>query len=142
MKCLCTVIPNIHVLTVPAPTISFSGRLVSPVDLSSTPLYSGTVFTLTCVVELVSEVDNTVIVLTSWNKDGSMINSSDRVSVNTTAAQSTTVYVYESDVVFNPLSNMESGGDDGDYTCSADVQNDDYITGSTNSSTQAIAVEG
>ena len=132
----------INVLIVPAPAITFSGRLVSPADLSSTPLYSGTVFTLTCVVELVSEVDTTVTVLTSWNKDGSVISSSDRVSVITTATQSTTSYVYESDVVFNPLSNLESGGDDGDYTCSADVQNDSYITGSTSSGTQTIVVEG
>ena len=115
---------------------------MSPVDLSSTPLYSGTVFTLTCVVELVSEVDTTVTVLTSWNKDGSVISSSDHVSVITIAAQNTTLYVYESDVVFNPLSNMESGGDDGDYTCSAEVQNDTYITGSINSGTQTITVEG
>ena len=141
---------NVHVqlyplpnfVTVPAPTITFSGRLLSPVDLSSTPLYSGTVFTLTCLVELVSEVDTTVTVLTSWNKNGSVISSSDRVSVITTAVQSTTLYVYESGIVFNPLSNMESGGDDGDYTCSADVQNDSYITGSTSSGTQTIAVEG
>ena len=116
---------------------------MSPVDLSSTPLYSGTVFTLTCVVELVSEVDTTVTVLTSWNKDGSMISSTSRISVDSEAVQNITfMFLYESDVVFNPLSNMESGGDDGDYTCSAEVQNDTYITGSINSGTQTIAVEG
>ena len=115
---------------------------MSPVDLSSTPLYSGTVFTLTCLVELVSEVDTTVTVLTSWYKDGSMINSSDRVSVDSEAEQNTAfMNMYESDVVFNPLRNMQSGGDDGNYTCSADVQNDDYITGNTNSGTQTMAVE-
>ena len=133
----------INVLAVPVPTITFSGRLrLSPVDLSSTPLYSGTVFTLTCLVELVLEVDTTLTVLTSWYKDGSVISSSDRVLVITTAVRRTVSYVYESDVVFNPLSNMESGGDDGDYTCSADVQNDSYITGSTSSGTQKIVVEG
>ena len=116
---------------------------MSPVDLSSTPLYSGTVFTLTCVVELVSEVDTTVTVLTSWNKNGSMISSPGRISVDSMAVQNTTfMYVYESDVVFNRLSNMESGGDDGDYTCSSEVQNDTYITGRTNSGTQTIAVKG
>ena len=116
---------------------------MSPVDLSSTPLYSGTVFTLTCVVELVSEVDTTVTVLTSWNKDGSVISSSSRISMDSEATRNTAfMNIYESDVVFNPLSNVESGGDNGDYTCSAEVQNDDYITGSTNSGTQTIAVEG
>ena len=144
---MCNVYVQLYLLsndvTVPAPTITFSGRLVSPVDLSSTPLYSGTVFTLTCVVELVSEVDTTVTVLTSWNKDGSMISSSSRISVDSAAVQNTAfMNMYESDVVFNPMSNMESGGDDGDYICSADVQNDSYITGSTNNDTQTIAVEG
>ena len=132
----------INVLTVPVPNITFSGRLMSPVNLSSTPLYSGTVFTLTCLVELVLEVDAIVTVRTSWYKDGSMISSSDRVSMITTAVPRTISYVYESDVVFNPLSNMEPGGDDGNYTCSADVQNDSYITGSTSSGTQKIVVEG
>ena len=116
---------------------------MSPVDLSSTPLYSGTVFTLTCVVELVSEVDASVTVLTSWNKDGSRISNTSRISVDSVAVQNTIfMYVYESDVVFSPLSNMESGGDNGDYTCSAEVQNVTYITGSTSSGTQTIAVEG
>ena len=132
-----------NILTVPAPTITFSGQLVSPVNLSSMLLYSGTVFTLTCVVELVSEVDTTVTVLTSWNKNGSMISSGSRITVDSEAVQNTTfMYVYESDVVFNPLSNMKSGGDDGDYTCSAEVQNEDYITGSSSSGTQTIAVKG
>ena len=132
-----------NILTVPAPNITFSGQLVSPVGLSSTPLYSGTVFTLTCVVELVSEVDTTVTVLTSWNKNGSMISNTSRISVDSMAVRNSTfMYVYESDVVFSPLSNMEPGGDDGDYTCSAEVQNNTYITGSSSSGTQTIAVEG
>ena len=132
-----------NTLAVPAPTITFSGQLVSPVDLSSTTLYSGTEFTLTCVVELVSEVDTNVTVLTAWNKNGSMISNTGRISVDGVAIQNTIfMFVYESKVVFNPLSNMESGGDDGVYTCSAEVQNDEYITGSSSSGTQRLAVEG
>ena len=91
-------------------------------------------------MELVSEVDTTVTVLTSWNKDGSMISSTSRISVDSEAVQNTAfMNMYESDVVFNPLSNMESGGDDGDYTCSAEVQNDTYIIGCTNSDTWTIS---
>ena len=72
-----------------------------------------------------------------------MISSSSRISVGRVASQSTIfMYVYESNVVINPLSNMESGGDDGVYTCSAEVQNDEYITGSGSSGSQTIAVEG
>ena len=130
-------------LTVPVPTVNFLGLLVNQFDLDSTTLYSGTVFTLTCVVMVVPEVDTTVTVLTSWSKGGSMISSTDRVFVDTIAQQNLFhMIVYDSGIVFNPLSNMELGGDDGNYTCSAQVQDDDYVTGSNSSGTQTIAVEG
>ena len=106
-------------------------------------LYSGTVFTLECNVVLVSEVDTTVTVLTSWSKDGSGISSTDRISVDSIASHVVddivlSQVVYVSGLIFNPLSNMESGGDDGSYTCSAQVLNDTYITGSDNSGTANI----
>ena len=114
------------------------------VSYQSIPLYSGTVFTLECIVLLVPEVDTTVTVLTSWSKDGSDISSTDRISVDSVAHDSMASYgvLYVSGLIFNPLSNMESGGDDGNYTCSAQVLDDGYITGSTISITQTIAVEG
>ena len=127
-------------LTVPEPTITFFGQLA--VDYRFTRLYSGTVYTLTCVVIPVSEVDTTVTILTSWSKDGRMISSTDRISVESMASQSLFRDAYVSEVVFNPLSNMESGGDGGDYTCSVQVQDDDYITGSNSSGIQTIAVGG
>ena len=72
-----------------------------------------------------------------------MITSTDRVSVDTIAQQDMFhMIVYDSSIVFNPLSNMQSGGDDGNYTCSAQVLNDTYITGSNNSGTETITVEG
>ena len=115
---------------------------MNTVDQHST-LYSGTVFTLTCVVVLVPEVDTTVTVLTLWSKDGSMISSTDRISVDAIVHQNMFhIFVYDSSIVFNPLSNMESGGDDGNYTCSAQVLNDTYITGSDNSGSDPIVVEG
>ena len=129
-----------HPLTVPTPTITFTGRLVSPVDLSTATLYSGTVFTLTCVVELVPQVDSNVTVLTSWTKNGSTINNTGRITVDSEAATITSS-VYGSDVVFDPLSDMESGGDNGNYTCSAEVGNSTYITGSSAAGTQTISVE-
>ena len=109
-------------------------------------LYSGTVLTLECNVLLVSEVDTIVTVLTSWSKDGSDISSTDRISVDSIALHVVddiaSQVVYVSGLIFNPLSNMESGGDDGSYTCSAQVLNDTYITGNGKSSTDTIAVEG
>ena len=116
---------------------------MSPVNLVSTTLYSGTVFTLTCIVELIPEVDTTVSVLTTWSKDGMNITNTSRITVDSVAVHDTTItFIYESDIVFNPLSNMASGGDDGQYTCSAQVKDSEYITGSSNSFTQDIIVEG
>ena len=112
---------------------------MSPVDSSAT-LYSGTVFTLTCVVELVPQVDTSVTVLTSWTKNGPAITNTSRITVDSEADEITSS-MYGSDIVFNPLSNMESG-DDGDYTCSAQVKDAKYITGNSSSGTHTISVEG
>ena len=111
-------------------------------DLSSAVLYSGTVFTLTCVVELVSEVDTPVTVLTNWTRNGSHLTNTSRLAVDSVAVQTITSYRYESDVRFNPLSNTQAGGDDGNYTCSARVLSGEYITGSNTSGVQEISVEG
>ena len=114
---------------------------MSAVNLSTATLYSGTVFTLTCVVELVPEVDISVTVLTSWTKNGRAINSTDRISVDSEADEITSSE-YGSDIVFNPLSNMQPGGDDGNYKCSAQVKDAKYITGNSSSGTHTISVEG
>ena len=138
-----TYCPPIAFLPVSAPTISFTGWLLSTVDLSSTSLYSGTVFSLICVVELVPEVDTPLTVLTSWDKDGSRISSSDRISVASMAYKtSRSMYIYDSNVTFNPLSNQQSGGDGGEYSCLAQVLDNDYITGNGSSNMQTVAVEG
>ena len=130
--------------TVPEPTISFTGRVVSPVNLSSVTLYSGTVFNLTCVVELVKEVDTNLSVLTLWAKDDAAISSdTGRISVDTEAVRSSSVvYVYESNVEFDPLSNAVSGGDGGNYTCSVTVGSSEFTSATTASDTQTITVEG
>ena len=117
--------------------------MVTPVDLFSSTLYAGTVFTLTCGVELVEEVNTPVDITTTWSKDGANLTSSGRVSVSTTASQSEgDNSLYQSVVVFDPLSNQEEGGDDGTYTCSALVQSSAYITGSSAEGSQEILVEG
>ena len=98
---------------------------------------------MTCEVELVPEVDTPVTVSTSWSKDRVDLHGSQRISVDSMASQpGSTTYMYGSDLVFTPLSNQESGGDDGEYTCTATVQNSIYITGSNHDGTKMIAVEG
>ena len=123
--------------TVPKPNITFSG------SLSFTSLYSATVFSLTCVVKLVPEVDAKISIITTWNKDRSATDSSDRIKPDSMASQNNSIsYVYESILVFNPLSNMKTGGDDGNYTCSVEVKGGDFFTGISTNATQAIEVKG
>ena len=101
-------------------------------------------FTLTCVVELVPEVDITVTVLTSWSKDGINITNTSRITADSMAVQTTTTtaVIYESDIMFDPLSNMQSGGDDGNYACSVQVKDQGFINGSSQTGTQDISVKG
>ena len=146
-ECVCLISASssfLSLCTVPEPTIRFTGRVVSPVDLPSTTLYSGTVFNLNCVVELVKEVDTNLSVTTVWAKNGAAISSdTGRISVDTEAAHNTfVVYVYESDVDFDPLSNAGSEGDGGNYTCSVTVETSEFTSGTTASGTQTITVEG
>ena len=146
-ECVCLISATssfLSLCTVPEPTIRFTGRVVSPVDLSSTTLYSGTVFNLNCVVELVKEVDTNLSVLTDWTKDGAAISSeTGHISVDIEAAHnSSVVYVYESNVDFDPLGNAGSGGDGGTYTCSVTVESSEFTSGTTASDTQTITVEG
>ena len=117
-----------HTHTVPSPSITFSGQLVFPVDLSST-LYAGTVFTLTCEVELVSEVNTSVTISTSWSKDGAPLNGSQRITVDSMATNGT---VTTGNLQFSPLSTSDRG----QYTCTGrvvastvevDVSNSDSI---------------
>ena len=69
--------------------------------------------------------------------------SNDRISVDNTATQSDNDNnVYLSMVVFDPLSNQNTGGDDGNYTCSAQIQNTTYIIGSDGNSSETLIVEG
>ena len=92
---------------VPPPSISFIG---SPVDLSNT-LYSGTEFTLTCVVVLVSNVT----VLISWTRgDGAMPPTGGNIVIEATTS---TGSVTTGRLVFSPLHTYDSG----QYTCTGRI---------------------
>ena len=120
--------------------MSFSGQVVSPADISNTTLYSGTVFTLSCLVTLVEEVDTTVSVLTDWTRDGREIDTdSGRITVDSQAVQNTSnMSLYESHVMFDPLSRS---GDDGVYSCFVTIEDSEFITGNLASGTQNVTVE-
>ena len=121
------------------PNVTISG------NISLAELYSATVFTLTCRVEVPPEVDTTVTVFTTWSKDGYDINenSRSRIAADGTATQNRSViHVYESALVFSPLSNMDTGGDSGSYKCSVKIKDNQFISGITANATQTITVKG
>ena len=90
---------------------------------------------------LVEEVDTTVSVLTDWTRDGREIDTdSGRITVDSQAVQSTSdMSLYESHVVFNPLSRS---GDDGVYSCSVTIEDSEFITGTMASGSLNIALKG
>ena len=55
---------------------------------------------------------------------------------------SSLTHIYKSILVFNPLSNMDTGGDIGNYTCSVTIQDSEYISGTNNTATQTLRVKG
>ena len=79
-----------------------------------------------------------------WSRDGNILgNSASRVLVQSKVTQKmSTMHVYESSVVFDPLSNLETGGDDGNYTCLVKVKDEQFIAGITTNATKVLEVEG
>ena len=118
------------------PTVRFSG------SLSFIELYSATAFSLTCIVELVPEVDTPVSILTTWRKDGSDIDYQHGRITGDTKATRNSSFIYQSVLVFNPLSNMGTGGDSGNYTCSVTIGDGEYISGINTTATHSLTVKG
>ena len=88
------------------------------------------------------EVDTKVTILTTWRKDGSDIDyQHGRITGNTMATRNSS-FIYQSVLVFNPLSNMGAGGDSGNYTCSVTVEDSEYISGNNTTATQTLTVKG
>ena len=88
------------------------------------------------------EVDTPVTILTIWIKDGSDIDyQHDRISADTTATQNSS-FIYQSVLVFNPLSNMDTGADSGNYTCLVTIEDSEYISGTNTNATQTLTVKG
>ena len=100
-------------------------------DLSHTTLYSGTVFTLSCLVTLVEEVDTTVSVTITWSKGQSVV-STERGQMG-----GSNTHVYETHLPFNPLTTSDSEL----YSCSVDIESDEFLSGIFTRATQAITVK-
>ena len=126
-----------HFHSVPEPNVTFSGSL----PFSS--LYTATVFKLTCVVELVSHVNTPVTVLTMWRKNNKVLADSTRITVDSSATQNSSVMtVYESSVVFDPLSNTSTETDSGNYMCSVEIMDSEFVSGGSLNATKTLKVKG
>ena len=117
--------------------MTFSGSL----PFSS--LYSATVFKLTCVVELGPHVDTPVTVLTMWRKNNEVLADSTRITVDSSATQNSSVMtVYESKVVFDPLSNTRTETDSGNYMGSVVIVGTEFVSGGSLNVTKTLKVKG
>ena len=122
------------------PYINFTAS--PPLPIISMP-YAGVLFNLTCVVELISAIDVPVTVSDlRWTREDDPLPNTSRITIFPFNMSSR---MYESSIMFNPLSNQNSGGDNGTYTCLAMVQptaSMSYIDGGTFKGTQTLTVEG
>ena len=93
-----------------------------------------------CVVDLGPSVNSPLSVSTNWIKDGSVIASDGgRITAHTETLRTSFIGNYESNVTFNPLSKTDSGN----YSCSVEVEDAEFITGATTSGVgESIEVKG
>ena len=80
---------------------------------------------------LVEEVDTTVSVTVTWSKDQSEI-TTERGQMG-----ASNIHVYETDLPFDPLNTSDSGL----YSCSVNIESDEFLSGIFTRATQAITVK-
>ena len=99
--------------------------------LSPTPtVYAGSVLTLSCDIQLRTEVDSEISIAVTWTRNGMVLNDTALRMMSDTVEQSSSLYL--SQLVFNPL---QIGLDDGVYMCEADVvSNVEFVLSSTSQS--------
>ena len=87
-------------------------------------------------------MDTPLTLLTEWRKNGDTISDMDngRISADSVAVGASAGY--KSALTFSPLSNTQLGGDDGEYTCSVRVKDQEFIIGNVASGVQTITVKG
>ena len=94
-------------------------------------------------MELGSHVNTLVTVLTAWSKNGRALSNASRITVDSKATQnSSNITVYESSVVFDPLSNMVTGTDSGNYMCSVEIMDSEFVSGVGLNATKTTNVKG
>ena len=93
------------------------------VDVPSTPLYTGTILTLTCIITVIEQVDTDVTATVTWTGPGDMeLPDDDRITVMQPSSLVSTL-------TFTPLTTADAG----DYTCEATVSSNspEFVSEST-----------
>ena len=112
---------------VPQPTVD----VLVPVS----PFYAGTNLTLNCTIMVIEQVDTAVTVTITWTGPGDMeLPDDERITVMQPSS-------FLSTLTLTPL----DSGDNGDYTCEANVSADssEFVSGSTTSmDMQTLILEG
>ena len=101
-------------------------------DLSSA-LHAGTVFTVTCEVELVSEVDTPVNISIEWAGPDGVTPNADNIAVKDAT---TNVTITTSSLQFSPLRTSDGG----QYTCTGSVKTGSVDLDVKNSNSSVVNV--
>ena len=101
------IIGSLH--TVPPPTVTIIRDPFYPVQL-----FTSDRLTLTCVIQLIPEVDSLVTINSRWSGHSSLTDSQRRVIVSELEGRQLS---YESSVTFSTLKTSDSGS----YVCSANI---------------------
>ncbi len=105
--------------SVPPPAVTITGF---PVD---SDFFTGLELNLTCSIHIPQVVDSPAIAVSAqWSKDGSILTSSDYVTVGDDPVRVGPL-LYQSTVVF---SSLDGARDTGEYTCTGRVNSSDPAT--------------
>ena len=117
---------------VPSPTTTIFG-------ITNTSQLAGSSLELSCIVELVPEVDTGISVIIRWKRHNEQIDSDPRISVS--SAIEVNAFIYQSELQINVLS---LSIDNGNYTCDVILSSSppsEYVQDVTTSVTETITVQ-
>ena len=118
---------------VPPPAVAVFGAQIS---------YAGTLFTLTCTIQVNENVHTPIDVTGEWSKGGVTLAVDSSGCMNISEAISTVdMFTYETSLTFTPL---RSSVDAGEYTCNATVSSvpQTYIRPNSNTNTFHLVING
>ena len=124
--------PSLYFSTVPSPITTILGQ-------TNASQLAGSSLELSCIVELVVEVDTGISVIITWKRNDEQINGDPHISVS--SAIEVNAFIYQSDLQINTLSQSI---DSGNYTCEVIVSSSppsEYVQDANISVTERIIVQ-